>query len=138
MLIDTAQLFLRILALGVFGVMLYVIQQKMNRAELSFTLGFVWSAALFSGMALAAFPGIVWVLSGLVGTVLPSNLLFFGAILFGLIINFVLTLKNAKQSRSITVLCQELGILREEVASLKAGRRSDATAHSEEIANFRS
>ena len=106
----------RIMGLSVCTALLWLVQKRMSRAQLSYTLGFTWSFGFFLGIIVTIIPDILFPLAALVGTKLPSNLVFIGAILFLTIITFMLSLKSVQQSRAILRLVQEVGILREALA----------------------
>ena len=58
------------------------------------------------------FPGILNVISGIIGIAVPVNTIFFLGFLFALLIIFNLTSAVSKMSVEITRLTQELAILK--------------------------
>ncbi len=115
----------RIMGLSVCTALLWLVQKRMSRAQLSYTLGSIWSFGFFLGIIVTIFPDILFPLAALFGTRLPSNLVFIGAILFLTIITFMLSLKSVQQSRAILRLVQEVGILREALNAKSAEPGSD-------------
>lgn len=110
---------IRIFVAAVCAVLLWLVQKRLSRAQLSYRIGLVWTAAFLLGLALACVPQMLVPLAQAVGTVLPSNLLFFGAIVFLTVITFMLSLKSAQHSRAIARLVQEIGILEHELDAAK-------------------
>ena len=103
------------IALFVFFPMLYLVHKRMSRGELSYTLGFVWTAAFIVGLICSLFPGLLIGFSEIVGTKIPANLLFAGAILFLAVIGFNLSLRSSAQAKAITILCQQIGLFQAEL-----------------------
>ena len=108
--------------LRVFGVVVFVagslfVNKKINKGDLSFMLGTVWTAAFVFGTFIAILPGVLFEISHLVGTVVPANILYFSAIFFLVVIAFGLTLKASVQNRQLIRLSQEIAIMRLRIES---------------------
>lgn len=103
---------IRLFCIIVFSLLIWFVNRKSNKGELSFSLGVLWIVAFGLGIFLAAFPLVLYQVSRILGTVLPSNVLFFFSILFLMILCFGMTLKISLQSKQIIRLTQEFGLLR--------------------------
>ena len=105
-------LMIRVFCVLLFAFGTWFVNRRISRGKLSFMLGTVWTLAFVFGALSAMFPAIIFFIGSAVGTVLPVNILYFGAILFLVAIAFGLTLKTSLMNRQIIALSQELALLR--------------------------
>lgn len=106
---------LRILSVVVLLGLLYFVNRRIQRAEISFTLGMLWNFALGLACVLTLFPQVLVWCAHTVGVQVPANFLFFAAQAFLLLLVFGLTLKSARQERQIVRLVQELALMKLEL-----------------------
>lgn len=104
-------MFIRLFCILVFSLLIWFVNRKSNRGELSFSLGVLWTSAFGFGLLIAILPSVTSLIAQRVGVLVPSNVLFFGSILFLTILCFGITLKISSQGKKIIRLTQELGII---------------------------
>lgn len=105
-------LMLRFSSTVLFLGLLYFVNRKLYRRELSFTLGTIWSLALLGALVLSISPKILFFFANQLGAEVPVHLLSFLVQLFLVLLVFGLTLKSAQQERKIIRLTQEIALLR--------------------------
>lgn len=93
------------------AVLIFMIRSiKNKKLVLQYSLSWLF---LIVGLAIVIlFPGILNVISGIIGIAVPVNTIFFLGFLFALLIIFNLTSAVSKMSVEITRLTQELAILK--------------------------
>lgn len=105
-------LILRILLTSILICLLFYVHKRLHKAELSFTLGIVWSIAILGALLLSIAPDLLSPITKLAGAELPVHFLFFMVQLFLVLIVFGLTLKSARQEHRMIRLTQEIALLR--------------------------
>ncbi len=106
-----------IMAVLVIAAILIIIQVKKKKLALKYSLAWLLLIVVF--MILDGFPGLLVMLSGLVGIATPSNMLFTCGFVFALVIIYTLTAALSKQSDNIRDLTQQTALLKKELDELK-------------------
>ena len=95
-------------------VLVYMVNQiKDKKLVLQYTLS--WMFLIFGLAVVILFPGILNVISKVIGIAVPVNTVFFLGFLFALVIIFNLTSAVSKMSVEITRLTQELALLKKRI-----------------------
>ena len=95
-------------------VLVYMVNQiKDKKLVLQYTLS--WMFLIFGLAVVILFPGILNIISRLIGIAVPVNTVFFLGFLFALVIIFNLTSAVSKMSVEITRLTQELALLKKRI-----------------------
>jgi hypothetical protein len=108
----TLQLRIVLIILILLTFTLFVSQIKQKKLNLQYTL--TWLALLFFVLLVTIIPGLLNVLSSLMGVVLPINMIFFIGFVFTLIIIYRLTIAISKQSEQIKELTQKVALMEKE------------------------
>lgn len=93
------------------AVLIFMIRSIKNK-KLVLQYSLSWLFLIFGLAIVILFPGILNVISGIIGIAVPVNTIFFLGFLFALLIIFNLTSAVSKMSVEITRLTQELAILK--------------------------
>ena len=112
-------LILRIVSASILTGLLLYVHKRLHKAELSFTLGIVWSLAIAGALLLSIVPTFILPITRFVGAELPVHFLFFMVQFFLVLLVFGLTLKSSRQERQMTRLTQEIALLRLELEQEK-------------------
>lgn len=95
-------------------VLVYMVNQiKDKKLVLQYTLS--WMFLIFGLAVVILFPGILNIISRMIGIAVPVNTVFFLGFLFALVIIFNLTSAVSKMSVEITRLTQELALLKKRI-----------------------
>ncbi len=105
---------IRILVLAVAALCLIGMLNMIRRNKLELRYALPWFLIWLGVVLVDLFPGIMQSGARLLGIALPINMLYFLAIVFLLIMSFVLTTIASQTSRRTKELAQELALLREE------------------------
>lgn len=116
-----------IIAVIIVVLMLYILHM-IRKGRITLTYSLSWFALGFLLLILDAFPGIVYMLTRLLGIGLTSNMVFFLGILFLIILVFAQAVSISKLSESNKRLTQELAILKKDVESLRQSRAESGEA----------
>lgn len=108
-------------------VLVYMVNQiKDKKLVLQYTLS--WMFLIFGLAVVILFPGILNIISRLIGIAVPVNTVFFLGFLFALVIIFNLTSAVSKMSVEITRLTQELALLKKRITDT-AEMNNEETNH---------
>lgn len=116
------------ISVGIFCLLLmaYVIRLVMKkRLRLKYSL--LWLALSIIALLCALFPGPIFALAHLLGFVVPSNLVFFLAIFFLLVLCLSLTVIVSWQARDIRQLIQEIAVINNQLEKLDKGNSSEVS-----------
>ena len=91
---------------------LTVMLMLLRRHQLREKYAVLWLAAGAAVLILGVFPGIIDRLAGWLGVADPPNLLFFGALLFLLVIVVHLSWEVSRLEEETRTLAEEVGLLR--------------------------
>lgn len=106
-----------LICLCIFFIFLFIRRVQIYKLELKYAL--IWMFTIIASLILAIFPNILNFISVLLYIKEPVNALFLVGIVFILIIIYSLTSALSKASNNIKDLSQELGLVKEELESLK-------------------
>ncbi|MUG47202.1 DUF2304 domain-containing protein [Paenibacillus woosongensis] len=106
-----------LVCLCIFFIFLFIRRVQIYKLELKYAL--IWMFTIIASLILAVFPSILNFISMLLYIKEPVNALFLVGIVFILIIIYSLTSALSKASNNIKDLSQELGLVKEELESLK-------------------
>lgn len=110
-----------IIAVLVVLILVYMINMvRKHSIDLRYSLK--WFLLCILVLILDVFPGILTWLAKLAGIAVPSNMIFFVAILLLLLTVYSLTASVSRLSEKTRRLTQEIAILRDEVERLKEDR----------------
>lgn len=93
---------------------LVVIVNMIRKKALELRYALAWLAVGVGVLMLDLFPGLIEVISRLVGIADPVNMLFFAGFCFSLAIIFILTVAISRMSVRIKELAQELALYKNE------------------------
>lgn len=112
--------------LGVAGAVLVValVVELLRRRFLRGKYAILWLGLAAAVTVLAVFPDVLGRLAILLGVQVPSNLLFFGAIIMLLLVVMQLSYESGRLEEETRTLAEEIGLLRLEVDQLRAAVRS--------------
>lgn len=119
-------LLLRGLSVLLFVLWIFFVNRQVNKGQLSFLLGAVWTTAFFVATISALFPNLLRSISSLLGVIVPANILFFASIIFLIVLCFGLTLKSSLHNRQLIRLAQDLALLQTRLPSPSPGSGSEA------------
>ena len=102
------QIIVAIFILGALAIIVNMIRKK--ALELRYALA--WLGVGVGVLVLDIFPGLMGIVSKMLGIASPVNMLFFFGFCFSLIIIFVLTIAVSRMSIRIKELAQELALYR--------------------------
>ena len=102
------QIIVAIFILGALAIIVNMIRKK--ALELRYALA--WLGVVVGVLVLDIFPGLMGIVSKMLGIASPVNMLFFFGFCFSLIIIFVLTIAVSRMSIRIKELAQELALYR--------------------------
>lgn len=86
---------------------------KKETLQLKYSLLWIFIVAILILMSI--FPNILYIISDLLGILVPSNTLFLLGMLFELMIVFSLTVALSKSSERVKALSQEIALLRKDM-----------------------
>lgn len=98
---------------------LSIIVNMIRKKSLELRYALAWIGVGVGALALDIFPGLMEVISKMLGIASPINMLFFFGFCFSLIIIFVLTIAVSRMSIRIKELAQELALFKEENNHIK-------------------
>lgn len=78
----------------------------------------IWVAVGVVTVVLAAFPGLLYSATGMLGFALPVNLLFMSALLVQLLVSVHLSVELGRRQSETRALAEQLAVLRLQVTSL--------------------
>ena len=102
------QIIVAVFILGALAIIVNMIRKK--ALELRYALA--WLGVGVGVLVLDIFPGLMGIVSKMLGIASPVNMLFFFGFCFSLIIIFVLTIAVSRMSIRIKELAQELALYR--------------------------
>lgn len=100
-------------------VILLIIFEMLRRRHLREKYAVVWIIIGIGVLVLAAFPQLLFWLSGVLGVKVPSNLLFAMALVLLVSVCLHLSFEQSQAEDEIRVLAEELGILRLKILELE-------------------
>lgn len=106
-----------LICLCIFFIFLFIRRVQVYKLELKYAL--IWMFTISASLILAIFPKILNYFSVLLYIKEPVNALFLLGIIFILVIIYSLTSALSKASNNIKDLTQELGLIKEDIESLK-------------------
>ena len=111
----------QVYALGVAGALLVValVVELVRRRYLRGKYAILWLALALAVTVLAVFPDVLGWLAIKLGVQVPSNLLFFGAIIMLLLLVMQLSYESSRLEEETRTLAEEIGLLRLEVDQLR-------------------
>ncbi|BCW19687.1 hypothetical protein NtRootA9_23950 [Arthrobacter sp. NtRootA9] len=102
-------------------VILVIIFEMLRRRHLREKYAVIWIIIGIGVLVLAAFPQLLFWLSGVLGVKVPSNLLFAMALVLLVSVCLHLSFEQSQAEDEIRVLAEEVGILRLKLLELEAG-----------------
>lgn len=84
--------------------------RSVSKKKLQLRYSLIWLLVAFCMVAAACFPGIIELISNLVGIQVPSNLIYFLGIVVLLVLSYSLSIIVSKQSDQIKHLTQYIAI----------------------------
>ena len=116
--------------LGVTGAVLVValVVELLRRRFLRGKYAVLWLGLAAAVTVLAVFPDVLGRLANLLGVQVPSNLLFFGAILMLLLVVMQLSYECGRLEEETRTLAEEIGLLRLEVDQLRGSAGAGVSA----------
>ena len=115
--------------LGVIGGVftLVVLFEMLRRQRLREKYAVIWVVVVAATLTLAIFPGVLSWAADLLGVQVPSNLLFFGAIMLLLVISIQLSYEIGRLEERTRTLAEEVALLRLQDESHRGDRGSHGT-----------
>ena len=115
--------------LGVIGGVftLVVLFEMLRRQRLREKYAVIWVVVVAATLTLAIFPGVLSWAADLLGVQVPSNLLFFGAIMLLLVISIQLSYEIGRLEERTRTLAEEVALLRLQDESHRGERGSHGT-----------
>ena len=101
------------------SVLLFVLE-LVRREKLTFKYAFAWIFFLLIGVIFALLPIIPYKISKLLGFELPSNFIFFSLLGMFVFLSLLLTVFLCQQNRRNDRMAQKIGLLEQEINTLKA------------------
>jgi hypothetical protein len=111
----------QVYALGVAGALLVMalVVELLRRRYLRGKYAVLWLGLSVAITVLAVFPDVLGWLAIKLGVQVPSNLLFFGAIIMLLLVVMQLSYESSRLEEETRTLAEEIGLLRLEVDKLR-------------------
>ena len=113
-------------------ILLLAILNMIRNGKMSMRYAFLWIMLTLILLIAAIAPGFLDTLSGWLGFEVTSNMIFVVAIFVLLIIEIYLTRIVSEQSLSITLLIQEISLLKKEIRELRDSIKDRDNAEREE------
>ena len=107
-----------LLGLGSAAVVLGLVVELLRRRHLRGKYALIYLTLGFIVVLLAVLPSLLGVIASFVGVEVPSNLLFFGALLVLLLVSMQLAYESGRLEEETRVLAEEVALLRLEVEAL--------------------
>ena len=95
--------------------MLFIMTRLIKAKKIDLKDSLIWYCVCFIVVILDIFPVILTSLASLLGIAIPSNMVFFVAIIMLIVMNFVLTAKVSSHSSKLRRITQEMALLKEEI-----------------------
>ncbi|MDQ0768578.1 hypothetical protein QF031_001327 [Pseudarthrobacter defluvii] len=111
-------------------VILVIIFEMLRRRHLREKYAVIWIIIGIGVLVLAAFPQLLFWLSGVLGVKVPSNLLFAVALVLLVSVCLHLSFEQSQAEDEIRVLAEEVGILRLKMQELESGTSGGGAAGS--------
>lgn len=109
----------KMLAFGFLIWLLVFVIDLVRRERLTFKYAAGWILLAIGGMALVSFDHLIALLSRALGFALPSNFIFFCAVVGGVLMSLFLTLFLCQQNNHNDRMAQKIGLLENEINELK-------------------
>lgn len=110
-----------VLALAMFLVVLELVRKRKLREEYSL----LWTLTAFALLVLAIQHRLLNVVKDLVGAVEPTSALFFGALVFLMLVALQFSVRLSKLTFRNRTLSQRVALLEDEINAVRAERRRD-------------
>ncbi len=116
-----------VIALGVLIVVLELVRKRKLREEYSL----IWTGAALILCTLALFPNLLYVFQSAIGAELGTSALFFGALLFLMLVALNVSVHLTKLTLRNKALSQRLALLEREIEEVRNPRESRAGKRNE-------
>src|SRR4030042_5748651 len=104
----------RFLALAISVLLVVFIVELVRRRKLREEYSWLWLSLSVAMFVLALWPGLLHVITGLIGAVLTTSTLFFFALVFLVLINIQFSVEISSLRSQVKNLAQQLALLRED------------------------
>ena len=112
---------------GPSGMVLFGVTGDLSRQRLREKYAVIWVVVVAATLTLPIFPGVLSWAADLLGVQVPSNLLFFGAIMLLLVISIQLSYEIGRLEERTRTLAEEVALLRLQDESHRGDRGSHGT-----------
>ncbi len=112
----------RILAVGISVAMLLLVVELVRRRRLKEEYSLLWIVTSLVLLVLSIWYELLLAITDVIGAVLPSSTLFFFGLAFALLMLLHFSVRVSRLERSMTLLVQEIGLMRVEERPDEAAR----------------
>lgn len=116
---------LRLVILLICVAILLCFMDMIRKDKISLKYSLPWLLSLVCVMFLAAFPGFINWVAGLLGVATPVNAVFFIVILMMLAFIFLISMISSRNSQRVIRLVQEVALLKKALADQEGKRQKD-------------
>mgnify|MGYP000995701031 CR=1 FL=1 len=116
---------LRLVILFICVAILLCFMDMIRKDKISLKYSLPWLLSLVCVMLLAAFPGFINWVAGLLGVATPVNAVFFIVILMMLAFIFLISMISSRNSQRVTRLVQEVALLKKALADQEGKGQKD-------------
>ena len=117
----------KIVAVTLAIVMIAVVIELVRRHKLREEYSLLWIGTAFTLLVLALWPGLLSWFQSMIGAKLPTSALFFGALVFLMLVALQFSIRLTRLTTRNRVLVQKVALLQEQVEKLRERDVADDT-----------